>query len=277
MKIDLAQFIVKPGKKVHLDKIDAEDTSAYGGDKSDSKELLDKLNDQLDGLQERLYAGQKEAVLIVFQGMDTSGKDGVIEHVFEGVNPQGVRVVSFKAPTPQELAHDFLWRIHQRTPEKGEIVIFNRSHYEDVLIVRVHDLVSESVWRKRYEHINDFERMLHDEGTTILKFYLHINRDEQRQRLLERLESPDKHWKFNPGDLKERERWNDYMKAYEEAIEATSTEWAPWYIIPANHKWFRNLVVSSVLVNALNELNPQPPQPLKEKELEKYQKELKNE
>lgn len=277
MKIDLEQFIVKPGKKVHLDKIDPGDISAFDGDKGEAKNLLDKLNGQLDLLQERLYAGQQEALLIVFQGMDTSGKDGVIEHVFEGVNPQGVQVASFKVPTPQELAHDFLWRIHQRMPAKGEIVIFNRSHYEDVLVVRVHELVPERVWRKRYEEINNFERMLHDEGTTILKFYLHINQEEQRQRLLDRLEAPEKRWKFNPADLTERALWKDYMQAYEDALEQTSTDWAPWHIVPANHKWFRNLVVSSVLVNTLNKLNPQPPQPLKEKELEKYQKELKNE
>ena len=183
--------------------------------------------------------------------MDTSGKDGTIRHVFEGVNPQGVRVAGFKVPTPEEMDHDYLWRVHQQTPGKGEIVIFNRSHYEDVLVVRVHQLVPEQVWRKRFDQINAFEQQLSEEGTIILKFFLNIDLDEQKQRLLDRLDDPTKHWKFNPGDLKERALWKDYQAAYEDVLEKTSKPWAPWYVVPANKKWYRDLVISSVLVETL--------------------------
>ena len=191
--------------------------------------------------------------------MDTGGKDGAIRHVFSGINPQGVRVVPFKAPSPEELAHDYLWRIHPRVPGKGEIVVFNRSHYEDVLVVRVHNLVPEKTWKKRYAHINEFERMLTDEGVTMLKFYLHIDRDEQRKRLQERLDDPAKHWKFNPGDLKERALWSEYMVAYEEMIEKTSTDHAPWFIIPSNRKWYRNLAITQILHRTLESLDMQFP------------------
>jgi PPK2 family polyphosphate:nucleotide phosphotransferase len=208
-----------------------------------------------------LYAEQKHKVLIVLQGMDTSGKDGTIRRVFEGVNPQGVRVASFKQPTPEELDRDFLWRVHKQVPGKGEMVIFNRSHYEDVLVVRVHELVPKEVWSKRYEHINSFERMLADEGTTILKFFLHIDQEEQKQRLQARLDDPHKHWKFNPADLEERKLWPKYMKAYEEAISKTSTDGAPWYIVPANRKWYRNIVVGTIIVEALTRLNMRYPEP----------------
>jgi PPK2 family polyphosphate:nucleotide phosphotransferase len=186
--------------------------------------------------------------------MDSGGKDGVIRRVFDGVNPQGVRVAAFKVPTPIELDHDYLWRIHQQTPSKGEIVIFNRSHYEDVLVVRVKNLAPESVWSKRYDHINNFEQMLVDEGTTILKFFLHISFEEQRERLLSRIDEPEKNWKFNPGDLNERKLWDEYMKAYEDAIEKTSTPRAPWYVIPADKKWYRDLVISTILVECLEDL-----------------------
>jgi PPK2 family polyphosphate:nucleotide phosphotransferase len=186
--------------------------------------------------------------------MDTGGKDGVIRHVFDGVNPQGVRVASFKQPTPAELAHDYLWRVHQQTPAKGELVIFNRSHYEDVLVVRVHNLVPEALWRRRYEQINAFEKLLAEEGTTILKFYLHIDLDEQKERLQARLDDPAKRWKFAKGDLDERKRWPQYMAAYEEMLSKTSTAWAPWYIIPANRKWYRNLVISQIIVETLEGL-----------------------
>ena len=252
MDIDLEKFSHKPGKKVHLEEVDPGDTGAYKGTEQDAEKIMETLNGELEVLQERLYAEHKHPILIILQGMDTCGKDGTIEHVFEGVNPQGMQVASFKVPTPNELDHDYLWRIHQRTPAKGEIVIFNRSHYEDVLVVRVHELVPDKVWQRRYEHINNFEHMLTDEGTTILKFFLHISKEEQKQRLLDRLNEPDKRWKFNPGDLKERDLWKDYMKAYEDALEETSTDWAPWYIIPADHKWFRNLVIASTLVKTLN-------------------------
>ena len=201
-----------------------------------------------------LYAENKHKVLIVLQAMDTGGKDGVIRHVFDGVNPQGVRVAAFKQPTPTELAHDYLWRVHQQTPGKGEVVIFNRSHYEDVLVVRVHNLVPEAVWRRRYEQINAFEKLLAEEGTTILKFYLHIDLDEQKERLQARLDDPAKRWKFAKGDLDERQRWPQYMAAYEEMLSKTSTEWAPWYIIPANRKWYRNLVISQIIVETLEGL-----------------------
>lgn len=276
MKLDLESFEVKPGEKVHLDKIDPDSTGSYDGSKDDAKDIREEYTADLRALQERLYAEHKHAVLVILQGMDTSGKDGTIEHVFEGVNPQGVRVATFKAPNPEELSHDFLWRVHRQVPAKGEIAIFNRSQYEDVLIVRVHNLVPENVWSKRYEHINEFEHLLADEGTTILKFFLHISKDEQKQRLLDRLDQPDKTWKFNPEDLKEREAWDQYMKAYEAALEKTSTEWAPWYIVPANHKWFRNLLVASVLVKTLKDLNPQAPETMQEADIEKYRKILEN-
>jgi PPK2 family polyphosphate:nucleotide phosphotransferase len=208
------RYRVKPGQQIRLDELDPQDSSAFDGSKEDGEEVLDELTGSLEKLQELLYAENRQRLLIVLQGMDTSGKDGAIRHVFEGVNPAGVRVASFKAPSPFELSHDYLWRIHQQTPARGEMVIFNRSHYEDVLVVRVHELVPQDVWRKRYEQINAFEKLLADEGTTILKFFLHISKKEQKERLLDRLKEPDKHWKFNPGDLKERDKWNDYMRAY---------------------------------------------------------------
>ncbi|NPV55326.1 MAG: polyphosphate kinase 2 family protein [Anaerolineae bacterium] len=247
----MERYRVKPGDKVDLDKWDSQDTGAYQGNKSDGKDRLEELTAELEELQELLFAENKHKVLVVLQGMDTSGKDGVIRHVFEGVNPQGVRVAGFKVPTPQELAHDYFWRVHQQVPGNGEIVIFNRSHYEDVLVVRVHGLVPPARWKKRYDQINAFEKMLAEEGTTILKFFLHVDPEEQRQRLLARLDDPSKHWKFNPGDLKERERWGEYQQAYEDALGKTSTAWAPWYIVPANKKWYRNLVIASVLVETL--------------------------
>ena len=255
----MERYRVKEGQHIRLEAYDPQDTSAFKGSKEEGEERVDELTDTLEALQELLYAQNKHRLLIILQGMDTSGKDGVIRHVFEGVNPQGVRVASFKAPSPLELSHDYLWRIHQQAPARGEIVIFNRSHYEDVLVVRVHNLVEPQIWGRRYEHIRAFEKLLADEGTTILKFFLHISKEEQRERLLDRLKEPDKRWKFNPGDLKERELWDDYTRAYEAAINETSTEWAPWYVIPANRKWYRNLVIASLLVDTLKKLNPQPP------------------
>lgn len=255
------RYRVPPGRQVELSKWDPGDHSGFEGDKDAAEGRLQELNEQMCVLQELLYAEHKHKLLIVLQGMDTSGKDGTIQHVFAAVNPSGVRVASFKAPTQQELDHDFLWRVHDQVPGDGEIAIFNRSHYEDVLIVRVHNLVPPSVWKKRYSEINHFEETLANEGTTILKFFLHIDREEQKKRLEERLKEPTKHWKFNPQDLKERELWTDYMRAYQDAIGETSTEWAPWYIVPANHKWYRNLVVSSVAVKTLENLKMQYPQP----------------
>jgi len=268
----MKKYIVDPDKKINLKDLDVEDNSAFSGSKEDAEKHFLKLNKQLEILQEMLYAEHKHRVLIVLQAMDTGGKDGVIRHVFNGVNPQGVRVASFKAPTPIELDHDYLWRIHQQTPAKGEIVIFNRSHYEDVLVVRVHNLVPEEKWQKRYDHINHFEQMLAEEGTLILKFFLHIDLKEQKERMLERIDNVEKRWKFNPGDLKERLLWDEYMHAYEDALTLTSTPWAPWYIIPANRKWYRNLVISRILVDELNDLNMAYPQPAGD--YDAYRKEL---
>jgi len=255
------RYRVKPGSRVDLSEWDPNDKSAFPGRKNEGRKRLLELNQRLEELQELLYAEHKHKVLIVLQAMDTGGKDGTIRHVFEGVNPQGVRVASFKKPTPEELDHDFLWRVHKQVAGKGEMVVFNRSHYEDVLVVRVHDLAAKEVWSKRYDHINDFERLLVDEGTTILKFFLHIDLNEQKERLQARLDEPDKRWKFNPDDLKERKLWPKYVKAYEETISKTSTDWAPWYIVPANRKWYRNLVVGTVIVEALADLNMRHPEP----------------
>jgi PPK2 family polyphosphate:nucleotide phosphotransferase len=257
----MERYRVKPDQKIQLNEWKAGDQSAFDGNKDEAEEKLDQLNDELEALQELLFAERKRKMLIVLQGMDTSGKDGVIRHVFDGVNPQGVRVASFKVPTQEELDHDYLWRVHRQTPGKGEIVIFNRSHYEDVLVVRVHQLVPETVWRKRYQQINEFERMLADEGTTILKFFLHIDLDEQKERLEARLHDPTKQWKFNPGDLGERKLWLEYTKAYEDVLTKTSTEWAPWYIVPSNRKWYRNLVIATLLVEALKDFKMAYPQP----------------
>ncbi len=222
---------------------------------------MEKLTDKLGKLQELLFAEHKHKLLVVLQGMDTSGKDGTVRHVMRGVSPQSVRAVSFKKPTQAELEHDFLWRVHANVPASGEIVIFNRSHYEDVLIVRVHELVHEKIWRKRYDQINDFERMLAESGTTILKFFLHISNEEQRQRLQARLDDPTKRWKFQHGDIEERMLWNDYMKAYQDALEKTSTQWAPWTVVPADKKWVRNFVVAKMIVETLDDFGMKYPQP----------------
>ncbi|MFN4293891.1 MAG: polyphosphate kinase 2 family protein [Thermoflexales bacterium] len=254
-------YKVTPGHPIRLSDFDPEDTRLFDGQKSAAKAQVDALNDELENLQELMYAEHKRKLLIVLQAMDTGGKDGLIRSVFDGVNPQGVKVANFKAPTPVELDHDYLWRVHPHVPGKGEIVIFNRSHYEDVLIVRVQALAPESVWRRRYQHIREFERMLADEGVTILKFYLHISKDEQKRRLQARLDDPNKHWKFNIGDLKERARWDDYMRAYEDAINETSTEWAPWYVIPANKKWYRDWVAVNIILDTLKGFKMRYPQP----------------
>ena len=258
--------------KIKLKDYDPNDSKLFDGNKKDGKEALQKLNAELELLQEQLYAEGKHRLLIVLQAMDTGGKDGAIRAVFEGVNPQGVKVASFKTPTPVELAHDYLWRVHQQTPGKGEIVIFNRSQYEDVLVVRVHNLAPEEVWSKRYQHIREFERLLADEGTTILKFYLHIDLEEQAERFLARVEDPTKQWKFNPGDLDERARWDDYMKAYEDMLNQTSTAWAPWYIIPSNKKWYRNWLISKIVIKTLKNLDMRYPAPVEN--IEDYHKRL---
>lgn len=250
---------LEPGKVVKLADVPADGKQFYEGGKAAAQQELDQLRDELAELQHRLYSEGKRKLLVVFQAMDAGGKDGTIRTVFQGVNPQGVVVTSFKAPTKEELDRDFLWRIHKAVPGKGLIGVFNRSHYEDVLIVRVDNLVPEVVWRPRYTFINQFERLLHDSGTVIRKFYLHITPDEQKKRFQERLDDPSKNWKFSHEDLEKRKQWADYMVAYEEMLTQCSTEYAPWYIIPANQNWYRNLAVARILVHTLREMNPQYP------------------
>lgn len=250
-----------PGKAADLANRDPEDSQLFDVEKTEAKRLLDRLNNRLEELQELLYADGRHRVLVVLQATDTGGKDGTISSVFDGVNPLGVKVASFKQPTPAELAHDYLWRVHPQVPGNGEIVIFNRSHYEDVLVVRVHNLVPEERWRRRYQQIADFEQLLSDEGTTIVKFFLHISKEEQKERLQARLDDPSKHWKFSLGDLEERKFWDQYQDAFEEAITKTSTEHAPWYVVPANRKWYRDLVVVQVLIDILESLDLRYPEP----------------
>ncbi len=252
-------FLVRPGARVKLRDRDAAFTG--GLDKGRTLRTAEKRIADLPDLQLRLYAEGRRALLIVLQAMDAGGKDGTIRKVMSILNPQGCRVTSFKTPTPEELAHDFLWRIHRAVPRAGEIGIFNRSHYEDVLIVRVHGLVPKKTWSGRYEHINRFEKLLADSGVTILKFFLHIGKDEQRKRFQARLDDPQKHWKANPADFEERRRWDDYHDAYEAALRRCSTPWAPWYVIPADHKWFRNLAVATVIRDTLRRMNPRFPPP----------------
>ena len=254
------KLVVPPGKKVKLDHFDADDS--LGLKKNDKTQAdLKKVLARLDQIQYLLYAERQHALLVVLQSIDAGGKDGTIRHVMSGLNPQGCRVTSFKAPTAEESGHDFLWRVHKAVPIKGEIGIFNRSHYEDVLVVRVHQLEPEAVWSKRYDQINDFEKTLTESNVTILKFFLHISKDEQKQRLEERLEDRTKRWKVSPADFQERKLWNEYQKAYEVALSRCSTPWAPWYIIPANKKWFRNLAVSHIMLRALEGLNLKYPKP----------------
>src|ERR1700690_1105228 len=252
--------LVKPGEKVNLSKWDPNDMGDFKGDKQKGLAEVAKLDKELDALQELLFAEHKHKVLIVLEAMDTGGRGGTIRDLFDGVNPQGVYVARFDVPTQEELDHDYLWRVHKLMPANGEIAIFNRSHYEDVLVVRVHNLVPPEEWEKRFDQINQFERYLADNGTMILKFFLHIDKDEQKKRLQARLDDPAKHWKFRLGDLAERKLWSDYMQAYEDVLSRTSTEYAPWFIVPANRKWFRDLVVSSVLVDALTSLKMKIPE-----------------
>ena len=250
---DLDRYRVAPGASVDLADWACDENE--GLTKALGKQVTRELNERLEADQEVLWAEAKHKVLVVIQATDTGGKDGTIRHVFDGVNPQGVKVASFKKPSSLELSHDYLWRIHKRAPANGEMVIFNRSHYEDVLVVRVHELVPEQRWRKRYGHIREFEQMLADEGTTIIKLFLHISKDEQRARLQARLDVPEKNWKFSSGDLAERKRWDDYQVAFTEMLEQTSTADAPWYVIPADRKWFRNLLVSRIVCETLETLD----------------------
>jgi PPK2 family polyphosphate:nucleotide phosphotransferase len=254
------RWLVPPGEPVKLSKYDPEDTAPFHS-KEGAEQATEKLLDRLLELHEQLHVDGRFAVLLVLQGMDTAGKDGTINHLSRGLNLLGAEVTAFKAPTEAELKHDFLWRIHQRTPERGRLGIFNRSQYEDVLVVRVHNLVPPSVWQKRYDQINEFEELLVESGTLVLKCFLHISKDEQRERLQARLDDPSKVWKFNANDIKERALWDDYQKAYEVALSRCSTKRAPWYIIPSNKKWFRNYAVVHLLVELLESLDLKLPTP----------------
>jgi PPK2 family polyphosphate:nucleotide phosphotransferase len=249
------------GSGTRLGKIDPDSTCGFSGDKAETVAVLAELNARLVQLQEVLYAEHKHKILVVFQATDTGGKDGVIRKVLSGINPQGVHIASFKSPTALELDHDYLWRVHAKVPGKGDMVVFNRSHYEDVLITRVHGWITKEQCKKRYRHIVEFERMLADEGTTIVKFFLHISKDEQKQRLKARLDDASKHWKFNPGDLTEREKWDEYQVAFDAILNETSTEHAPWYVVPANRKWVRDVYVAQVLVETLTALKMKYPEP----------------
>lgn len=253
-------YKITPDKKIKLKDIDPDDSGEFKH-KDDAQKQLSKDLLRIRALQEALYAEHKRSLLIVLQAMDTGGKDGTIEHVCSGMNPQGVVVTPFKVPSAEEMAHDYLWRVHKVAPGKGMIGVFNRSHYEDVLVVRVHELVPKEVWGQRYEQINQFEQFLAANGTVILKFFLHISKAEQKERLLDRLNTPDKRWKFALGDLKERALWDEYQSAYEDALNKCTTAVAPWYVVPANRKWYRNYVVARVIRQTLEEMNPQFPQP----------------
>ena len=259
--MDTERYRIRPDSEVVLPDWPADDSDGFHGKKAEAKEQIDEQSAKLFDLQQLLFADNSRKVLVVLQGMDTSGKDGTIKHVFKMVNPLGVKVANFKRPNDVELEHDFLWRVHHNAPGNGDITIFNRSHYEDVLVARVHKLVPKEVWKRRYDHIRNFEQMLADEGTVIRKFFLHISKDKQRERLQERLDIPEKNWKFEHGDLEERKFWDDYTDAYEEALSRTSTKDAPWYVIPSDRKWYRNLLVSTILVETLESLDLSYPDP----------------
>jgi PPK2 family polyphosphate:nucleotide phosphotransferase len=264
---DFARYRVDRGEPFDLSRHDTADTGGYAG-KDEAEGELSGVVRRISDLQARLYAEEQRSVLFVLQGIDAAGKDSTVAHVFRGTNPQGVRVYSFKQPSVEESTHDFLWRYHRDTPADGMIHVFNRSHYEDVLVVRVKGLAPEELWRSRYDSINDFERMLVREGTVVVKFFLHISKEAQLERFRERLERPDKHYKFSSNDVAERRRWDAYQEAYADAVRLTSTPWAPWYVVPADHKWYRNLVVGRVVAGTLAALDPQ--WPAQEEELESY-------
>ena len=255
------KFVVKPASKIRLKHFDPD----YHGKNESHKSALpeiEKNRQKMDELQYLMYAEQKHSLLVVLQGLDAGGKDGTVRHVFAGMNPAGCVSIGFKQPTPKELAHDFLWRVHPHVPSKGSVVIFNRSHYEDVLVARVHDLVPEKIWSKRYDEINDFEKLITTQNnTTILKFFLHISKEDQLARFEKRLDDPARQWKISESDYKEREYWDDYIRAFEDVLNKTSTEHAPWFIIPSNHKWFRDLAISEIIVRAMKEMHMQFPKP----------------
>ncbi|HUG31412.1 MAG TPA: polyphosphate kinase 2 family protein [Acidimicrobiia bacterium] len=258
--LDPSTYRIPPDSDLDLDAHEADAKTGFEGGKKDGKAALPALTKRLSELQRLLWADSSHSLLVVLQATDTGGKDGTIRHVFKGVNPQGVHVRGFNKPSSWELAHDYLWRVHRHTPEDGAITIFNRSHYEDVLVVRVKGLVPEEQLAKRYRHIREFERMLVDEGTTIVKLFLNISKDEQKERLRARLDEPDKNWKFNKADLADRELWDQFREAYGVAIRETSTDYAPWYVVPADRKWYRNLVVSSILIRTLEEMDLEYPE-----------------
>jgi PPK2 family polyphosphate:nucleotide phosphotransferase len=265
-RLDLDRYRLPPGERFHLDRFDPRDLANFELDKDDlkdeAKDWVKKDQDRLNDLQQCLYAQGRHGLLVVLQGMDTGGKDGTIRHVMGAFDPQGVVVTPFKVPTEEERDHDFLWRVHKAVPRRGMVGIFNRSHYEDVLVVRVKGLAPEEVWKRRYEHINHFEKLISDEGVTIVKLFLHITPEEQAERLAERQQRPDKQWKFNPGDLEDRKLWYDFRHAYEDALTLCNTPWAPWHVIPADRKWFRNLVVSELLMEVLEGLGMEYPKPV---------------
>jgi PPK2 family polyphosphate:nucleotide phosphotransferase len=254
------EFVVKPGAKLHLDRIDPAYKGKHESHEKAAPEIAASL-ERVDRFQYLLYADASQSLLVVLQALDAAGKDGVIRHLFTGMNPQGTRVVGFKQPSADECAHDFLWRVHQHAPARGEVVIYNRSHYEDVLVVRVHELVPRETWSKRYELINDFERLLAANGTRVLKFYLHISPCEQLNRFKQRLDDPQRQWKISESDYGERRLWRKYIEAYEEAIERTSTSAAPWFVIPADHKWFRNLAIAQIISDAMQDMGLKVPPP----------------
>ncbi len=254
------RYRIKQATRVDFSKLDADDRSLFEKTKSDSFKEMEKLKDELHQLQKTLYAEQKHRILVVIQAMDTGGKDGCIRHVFSHFDPHGLHVTSFKKPNEDELARDFLWRVHKNVPANGHIAVFNRSHYEDIIAVRVKDLYPSNVWRRRYQHVIDFEKMLAEEGTTIVKIFLHISKEEQLARLQARLENPLKHWKFHPDDLSDREKWGEFMSVYADLIGKTSTNQSPWYVVPSNKKWYRNLVVAKIMVDTLKKLKMKFPE-----------------
>jgi len=253
-------FLIKPGSKIKLNDIDPDFMGKHES-KKEALKLIERNNARLRELQELLYAEHQRSLLICLEAIDTGGKDGIIRHVLGAMNPQGCHVASFRQPTTLERDHDFLWRAHRDTPAKSEVTIFNRSHYEDVLVVRIHDLAPKPVWLKHYNQINDFERSLSENGTHIIKFFLHISKDEQLKRFKERLDDPSKHWKISEADYTDRERWDDYRAAFDDMLSKCSTEYAPWFVIPANHKWFRDLTVSQILVEYMEDLHMKSPKP----------------
>lgn len=277
--MNIKQYLVKGKKQFHLSGLTTEPNKKHL-DKKIAEQIVDVNRKKMSELQDKLYAHDKYSILLIFQGMDASGKDGAIKHVMSGLNPQGTQVFSFKQPSAEELDHDYLWRINKSLPERGRIGIFNRSHYEEVLVIRVHDLIAkqklplefitEDIWQKRFRQIRDFEKYLYENGTIIIKFYLHISKDEQKRRFLERLDNPAKNWKFSESDLKERSYWDNYQDCFSEALRETSTDYSPWYVIPADKKWFARYLMSEIITQTMEKLDIDYPK-LSEEQLAKLQ------